>query len=112
MKFAVSIIVLTGLAFASEVASDFSAGPLDPNAAKKASDIINFLVNGRGKGQSYNKLATFVDTIGSRVSGSESLDKAVDYMIDAMKRDGLENVHGEPAVIPKWVSHFFFNFFK
>ena len=81
-----------------------TAGPLNPEAKEKANRIIDFLVNGAGKGQSWDKLSTFVDTIGSRVSGSVGLDNAVRYMLDVMKSDGLENVHGEAVTIPKWVS--------
>jgi hypothetical protein len=83
--------------------SQASAGPLDPNAQRDAERIIEYLTNGRGSGQSWDKLATFVDTIGSRVSGSVALDNAVRYMLEALDNDGLENVHGEAVTIPNWV---------
>lgn len=78
-------------------------GPLDPNAQRDAQRIIDFLTKGPGSGQSWDKLATFVDTIGSRVSGSPALAAAVRYMLDSLANDGLENVHGEAVTIPNWV---------
>ena len=51
----------------------------------------------------WNRLATLTDTFGPRISGSESLEKAIDWIIAEMKRDGLQNVRGEPVMVPKWV---------
>lgn len=80
-----------------------SAGPLNPDAERKAEMITNFLLNGAGKGQAWDKLSEFVDTVGARVSGSAELEHAVSYMLDAMTKDGLDNVHGEAVTIPHWV---------
>src|SRR5919197_5544151 len=52
---------------------------------------------------SYNRLARLVDGFGHRFSGSESLDRALDWIVDEMKRDGLENVHKEPVMVTHWV---------
>ncbi|XP_046350835.2 carboxypeptidase Q-like [Haliotis rufescens] len=68
-----------------------------------AERIINLVVNGSAKGQTYNRLAEFVDTFGSRIAGSQNLENAIDYMMKKLKEDGLENVHGESAMVPHWV---------
>eukprot|EP01104_Vermistella_antarctica_P003255 TRINITY_DN1341_c0_g1_i2.p1 TRINITY_DN1341_c0_g1~~TRINITY_DN1341_c0_g1_i2.p1 ORF type:complete len:539 (+),score=129.24 TRINITY_DN1341_c0_g1_i2:1-1617(+) len=71
---------------------------------QNASDtIIDYLTTGVGSGQAYDRLALFTDTIGHRVSGSQSLADAITYMKAALTEDGLENVHGENATIPHWV---------
>lgn len=57
--------------------------------------IIDTLVNGAYKGVTYDRLANFTDTIGPRVCGSETLEGAVQFMIDRLTEDGLENVHAE-----------------
>src|SRR5262249_58504849 len=41
--------------------------------------------------------------IGNRLSGSPQLEKAVEWGLDQMKADGLENVHTEPVKVPHWV---------
>ncbi len=51
----------------------------------------------------YERLTVLVDTYGHRFSGSESLERAIDWMLDEMRRDGLENVHGEDVMVPHWV---------
>ncbi|XP_019641191.1 PREDICTED: carboxypeptidase Q-like [Branchiostoma belcheri] len=68
-----------------------------------ADDIINLSVHGKAQNQSYNRLAEFVDTFGSRIAGSQNLENAIDYMLKVMKADGLENVHGEDVMVPHWV---------
>ena len=49
------------------------------------------------------RLAELTDRFGSRLSGSESLERALDWVLDQMRADGLENVRGEPAMVPHWV---------
>ncbi|OPL21064.1 carboxypeptidase q, partial [Mytilus galloprovincialis] len=68
-----------------------------------ANAIINLSVHGRARNQSYDRLATFVDKFGSRIAGSQNLENAIDYMLDELKRDGLDNVHGEDVAVPHWV---------
>ncbi|HEV7591057.1 MAG TPA: M28 family metallopeptidase [Longimicrobium sp.] len=51
----------------------------------------------------YNRLATMVDRFGNRLSGSESLERTIDWVLDEMRRDGLQNVRGEPVMVPHWV---------
>jgi carboxypeptidase Q len=51
----------------------------------------------------YRRLGRLVDTFGPRISGSASLEAAIDWILDLMKSDGLENVRGEPVMVPHWV---------
>ncbi len=51
----------------------------------------------------WRRLAELTDTFGNRISGSENLEKAIDWAVATMKKDGLENVHKEPVMVPKWV---------
>jgi carboxypeptidase Q len=51
----------------------------------------------------WNRLAKLTDTFGPRLSGSQSLEQAIDWIIAEMKRDGLQNVRGEPVMVPRWV---------
>lgn len=66
--------------------------------------IIDFVTKGKGKHQTYNRLAAMTDKFGNRLVGTENLENVIDYMIDELKADGLENVHGELVDnIPHWV---------
>jgi len=51
----------------------------------------------------WQRLAELTDTFGSRFSGSENLTRAIAWSVESMKRDGLENVHTEPVLVPHWV---------
>lgn len=68
-----------------------------------ASQITDYLTKGPGKHQVYNRLAKFVDTFGSRIAGSKNLENAIDFMLEQMKDDGLDNVHGEEVSVVHWV---------
>ncbi|KAJ6627061.1 Carboxypeptidase Q [Pseudolycoriella hygida] len=64
--------------------------------------IINTVINGDFKGKLFNDTATFVDTIGSRVVGSQALDKGIDYMLNWMREQGFDAVNGEEITTPNW----------
>jgi carboxypeptidase Q len=51
----------------------------------------------------WNRVATLTETFGHRFSGSESLERAIDWTLAEMKKDGLDAVRGEPAMVPRWV---------
>jgi carboxypeptidase Q len=51
----------------------------------------------------WNKLAELTDGFGNRISGSDALERAIDWIVARMKAEGLENVRGEPVMVPKWV---------
>ncbi|MEN8375436.1 MAG: M28 family metallopeptidase [Gemmatimonadota bacterium] len=51
----------------------------------------------------WNRLAHMVDRFGHRLSGSESLERALDWILEEMAGDGLENVRAQPVVVPHWV---------
>src|SRR5580692_81513 len=51
----------------------------------------------------YSTLAYLCDRIGNRLSGSESLPRAIAWAEETMKRDGLSNVRTIPVKVPHWV---------
>ena len=51
----------------------------------------------------YARLATLCDRIGNRLSGSESLLRAVKWSAEEMRRAGLVNVVTPPVMVPHWV---------
>lgn len=48
------------------------------------------------------RLAQLCDTFGPRFSGSTNLEAAIDWLLAEMRADGLENVRGEPVMVPHW----------
>jgi carboxypeptidase Q len=51
----------------------------------------------------WNRIAELTERFGHRLSGSESLERAIDWVIDRMRADGLDNVRGEPVMVPRWI---------
>jgi carboxypeptidase Q len=51
----------------------------------------------------YERLTEMVDRFGPRFSGSDGLERALDWILAEMEEDGLENVRGEPVLVPHWV---------
>lgn len=64
--------------------------------------IINEIVKGKFKGKTWEGLADLTDRFGNRMTGSDSLENAIDYVVQKMKEGGLENVHNENATAPCW----------
>ncbi|HYH83683.1 MAG TPA: M20/M25/M40 family metallo-hydrolase [Longimicrobium sp.] len=51
----------------------------------------------------WKRLATLTDRFGHRLSGSQALENSIDWALGEMRRDGLQNVRGEPVMVPHWV---------
>lgn len=64
--------------------------------------IVKEITEGQFKGKTFDALAELTDTFGPRMTCSDALEKAIDYVVDHMKKGGLENVHNENASVPSW----------
>ena len=51
----------------------------------------------------WQRLALLTDTFGNRLSGSEALERAIDWVLAQMKSDGLDRPVKEPVMVPHWV---------
>jgi carboxypeptidase Q len=51
----------------------------------------------------WNRLAELSDRFGHRLSGSESLERAIDWILAEMAKDGLPEVRAESVMVPHWV---------
>ena len=53
--------------------------------------------------RAFHRLTYLSDRIGHRLSGSESLERAVAWAVAEFERDGIEHVWTEPVQVPHWV---------
>ncbi|MBX3043563.1 MAG: M20/M25/M40 family metallo-hydrolase [Candidatus Kapabacteria bacterium] len=51
----------------------------------------------------YHRLEYMCDVFGPRLSGSENLEKTLEWMLSEMKKDGFENVRADEVMVPHWV---------
>ncbi|XP_075972686.1 carboxypeptidase Q-like [Anticarsia gemmatalis] len=64
--------------------------------------ILEYVLNGDFKRKTYDELAKFVDKFGARPSGTEVLEKSIDYMIELSREEGLNDIITEDVVVPHW----------
>src|SRR5688500_866740 len=50
----------------------------------------------------WNRLAELTDTFGHRLSGSQNLERAIEWALAEMKQDGFET-RREPVMVPVWI---------
>jgi carboxypeptidase Q len=75
--------------------------PLAEQYRKVANRIIDAAL--ADSNVAWNRMAALVDYSGPRLAGSANLERSIDWMLAEMKKDGLSNVRGEPAMVPHWV---------
>ncbi|KAJ2950645.1 hypothetical protein O0L34_g8901 [Tuta absoluta] len=51
----------------------------------------------------YQNYTDFIDKFGARISGSENLEEAIDYMIQLSTINGMKNVFTEEVEVPHWI---------
>ena len=97
---------LVALSFAALVAAPvagraFAQAPSLAVTYKPAADKL--IAASLADPEGYANLAYLCDHIGKRVSGSESLQTAVAWATDLLKKEGFANVHTQAATVPHWV---------
>ncbi|MEO5580109.1 MAG: M20/M25/M40 family metallo-hydrolase [Gemmatimonadaceae bacterium] len=105
MKSIPAALVAVCAAFASiplpaQQPSEPSATPIADSYRAVANRLIDAAL---ADSAAWNRTARLTDTFGHRLSGSKALESALDWILAEMKRDGLENVRGEPVIVPHWV---------
>ena len=91
------------------VAALSAAAPLraqggGPTIASRYHGVADSLIDAAMRDSAaYQRLGILVDRFGNRLSGSANLERAIDWILAEMTRDGLEHVHGERAMVPHWV---------
>lgn len=76
-----------------------AAGWLEPHRANAERLIKEALADQFA----WNRLAELTDTYGNRLAGSENLTRAIAWAVETMRQDGLDNVHTEKVMVPRWV---------
>ena len=81
---------------AQDWTESFSAGPYRDAAER----LIEAAVS---DSSGFERLTELGDRFGHRLSGSVALEDALDWILEEMEADGLDNVRGEPVLVPHWV---------
>ncbi len=81
----------------------FAQGQSNTDPATGRGDATQLIAAATHTDFAWQRLAHLCDTFGPRLSGSTNLEAAIDWILGEMKKDGLENVHGEEVTVPHWV---------
>ena len=75
------------------------------NSIKESySEITSKIISSVSKDSTaYKRLAYICDTFGPRLSGSRNLENSIDWILNKMEEDDLENVRGERVKVPTWI---------
>lgn len=94
------LVAALALAAAAPATAGAQQGPIAAAYRARADSLIDAAL---ADSAAFERLTVLVDRFGHRFSGSESLEDAIDWILAEMKEDGLENVRGEPVMVPHWV---------
>jgi carboxypeptidase Q len=103
MKTRIRSRVILGLALTSTISTSALAQSTTPIADAYRATTDKIIAAALADSSAWNRLALLTDKFGPRLSGSKSLESAIDWIIAQMKSDGLQNVRGEPVMVPHWV---------
>lgn len=93
-------LVARSAAAAAALAAPLSAQSITSSQRSAAERLIDAALKDSA---AYDRLAALTDRFGHRLSGSKALEDAIDWILAAMKSDGLASVRGEPVMVPHWV---------
>jgi carboxypeptidase Q len=85
------------------LAGPSAALPAQQIAAAHKDAASRIIVRATRDSAAWNRLALLTERFGNRFSGTDRLERALDWMLAEMQKDGLDNVRGEPVMIPRWV---------
>ncbi|HEY7567596.1 MAG TPA: M28 family metallopeptidase [Gemmatimonadaceae bacterium] len=72
--------------------------------AQRYGDVADRLIQAAlADSAAWNRIADLTERFGPRFSGTPNLERAIDWVLAEMKKDGMQNVRGEPAMVPRWV---------
>ena len=98
-----SLSHLVALACAIAVAISLEAQSTHSVSTPLKADADQLIKAATADDFAWRRLAELTDTFGARLSGSQNLARAIRWSVQTMTADGLENVHTEPVMVPKWV---------
>ena len=99
---ALFLLALSSLGFAGLglAATEGQSESLRDQYRKPAGQIIGAAL---ADDQGWSRLDYLSTVIGHRLSGSEALERAIEWAHGQMQKDGLQNITLQPVMVPHWV---------
>ncbi len=74
---------------------------IDPVSAREAVQL-QIVAAARRDTFALDWLETLCDSVGPRLTGSAGMDRAIEYAVKTMRREGFDKVWTEPVTVPRW----------
>lgn len=97
MKLLTAILIFVFTLISYPVSSQSVLSPLHKENTK---ELLNLAMN---NDLAWDRLTYMADTFGPRLSGSDNLESAIDWIVETMKDDGFDKVWTQPVMVPHWV---------
>ena len=79
------------------------AADSEPLAKRYRSSADRIITAALADNEAYDRLEYLCLSIGHRLSGSDSLERAIDWAVETMRQDGQSNARREKVMVPHWV---------
>ncbi len=96
----VPCLALRASSFLALASASLNAQPIADRYRETADRLIQAAV---ADSAAWLRIAELTERFGARFSGTANLERAIDWVLAEMKKDGLQNVRGEPVMVPRWV---------
>jgi len=96
-------LAASGLARPGAVSAQTPPSATGPIAARYQDAAGRLIDAALADSTAYRRLGRMADAFGGRLSGSANLERAIDWILSEMRKDGLDDVHAEPVMVPHWV---------
>ena len=80
-----------------------AAAAQTPASAPYAAAAARIRAEALSDSAAYDRIAAIADAHGPRLSGTPALEAAIDDILARMRADGLDNVRGQPVMVPVWI---------
>jgi carboxypeptidase Q len=98
------VVLFTAAAlFAPLTIASTQTAPPSPWMASLKDNAARLIKAATADDFAWQRLAVLSDTFGARLSGSDNLTRAIEWAVQTMKADGLENVRTERVMVPRWI---------
>jgi carboxypeptidase Q len=98
-----SALLLAAVALVTLSTTFQAQSALPPRVAPYADAAARLMAAAQANDFAWRRLAELTDTYGNRLSGSENLNRAIQWAVTTLTADGLANVHTERVMVPRWV---------
>lgn len=86
--------------FTLPVQSGFAQTSIIEEIQPEVQKIIGMAMSGT---EGWDRLTYVTDTFGPRFSGTENLERSIDWIVEQMRADGFDRVWTQPVKVPHWV---------